>query len=63
MDLALARPPRFILAELKNESEQPTPDQQLWLNTLDACPGVEVYLWRPRHWLDGTIERILAREE
>ena len=52
MDSALARPPRFILAELKNESDQPTPDQQLWLNTLHSCPGVEVYLWRPRHWLD-----------
>ena len=59
MDSALARPPRFILAELKNESDQPTPDQRRWLDTLQDCPGVEIYLWRPRHWLDGTIERIL----
>ena len=52
MDSVLARPPRLIVAELKNESEQPSPDQRRWLEALQRCPGVEVYLWRPRHWLD-----------
>ncbi len=46
-DLALCRPPRLILAELKSERGKATPPQEEWLALLAACPGVEVYLWRP----------------
>lgn len=46
-DLALCRPPRLILAELKSEKGKTTPDQDQWLSLLSQCPGVEVYLWRP----------------
>ena len=46
-DLAMVRPPRFVLAELKRESGKTSPDQDRWLAMLGACPGIEVYLWRP----------------
>jgi hypothetical protein len=46
-DLALCRPPRLILAELKSEKGKTTPAQDRWLDLLRACPGVETYLWRP----------------
>ena len=46
-DLALVRPPRFVLAELKRESGKTTPYQDTWLDLLRACPGIETYLWRP----------------
>lgn len=47
-DLALVRPPRFVLAELKRENGRTTPFQDTWLALLRACPGIETYLWRPR---------------
>ncbi len=46
-DLALCRPPRLILAELKTEKGKLTVPQERWLELLRAVPGVEVYLWRP----------------
>jgi hypothetical protein len=46
-DVALVRPPRFILAELKSDKGKVTPQQQEWLDDLARCPGVEVWLWRP----------------
>jgi hypothetical protein len=46
-DLALVRPPRFVLAELKRENGKPSAYQQTWLELLRACPGIETYLWRP----------------
>ena len=46
-DLALCRPPRLVLAELKRETGKTSPDQDRWLGMLGACPGVETYLWRP----------------
>jgi hypothetical protein len=55
-DLALCRPPRLILAELKSDSPQArlSPDQARWLHILQRCPGIEVYLWKP------PVESILA---
>jgi hypothetical protein len=46
-DLALVRPPRLILAELKSEKGKLTPQQTEWLEDLAACPGVECFTWRP----------------
>jgi hypothetical protein len=60
-DLVLVRPPRVVFAELKRESGNTTQLQERWLDALSSCP-VEVYVWRPRHWLDGTIERVLSGE-
>jgi hypothetical protein len=46
-DLALVRPPRLILAELKTDRGRTTEHQDRWLDALRGCPGVETYLWRP----------------
>jgi hypothetical protein len=46
-DLVLARPPRVIFAELKTAKGKLGPEQENWLAALTACPGVEVYVWRP----------------
>lgn len=49
-DIALVRPPRLILAELKTDKGKVSPHQEHWLDLLKACDGVEVYLWRPAHF-------------
>lgn len=46
-DLALCRPPRLILAELKSERGTLSDAQAKWIELLEQCEGVEVYLWRP----------------
>jgi hypothetical protein len=46
-DLALCRPPRLILAELKSDKGKVTESQLHWLRLLGQCPAVEVYVWRP----------------
>jgi hypothetical protein len=46
---------RLIIAELKNDKEKPTADQQAWLDALGSVRGEQVYphdifeayLWRP----------------
>ena len=56
--LAVVRPPRFILAELKRESGKASNDQARWLALLSACPGIETYLWRPSEFdTIGTVLR------
>jgi len=49
-DLVLCRPPRLIVAELKRVGGKPTPAQRGWLEALQACAGVECYLWTPNDW-------------
>mgnify|MGYP001591172335 CR=1 FL=1 len=46
-DIALCKGGRLILAELKSEERELTPDQQMWLDELSHVQGIEVYLWRP----------------
>ncbi len=55
-DLALWRPPRFLLAELKTERGRVSLIQQRTLAELRDC-GLEVHLWRPSMWCE--IETIL----
>ncbi len=45
-DLLALRPGRRLVAELKKEGEQPTPEQQNWLDKFEEV-GFEVYVWRP----------------
>jgi hypothetical protein len=59
-DLVLVKPPRLIVAELKTEKGRLSAHQEVWLHRFLQIDGVEVYLWRPSDWLDGTIERILG---
>jgi hypothetical protein len=51
-DLALCRPPRLVLAELKSEKGKTSPAQDHWIELLRACDGVEVYVWRPADFDD-----------
>lgn len=46
-DLALCRPPRLILAELKSDRGRVSEHQERWLSMLSDCDGVEVHVWRP----------------
>lgn len=59
-DLIMARPPRLIVAELKDGKPRsmPTMMQAEWLDELRGC-GAEAYLWRPIDWLKGDIQRVL----
>jgi len=59
-DLVLCRPPRLILAELKRVGGKVSVAQREWLSALQACTGVECYIWYPNDW--GTIERVLQRD-
>jgi hypothetical protein len=58
-DLALCKPPRLILAELKAETGRVRTEQREWLAALTRCLGLEVYLWRPSDW--PAVERALMR--
>jgi hypothetical protein len=59
-DLVLVKRPRVVFAELKRDGEDPTPDQQVWLDELAAC-GLETYCWHPAEW--PAIRLILERQE
>lgn len=48
-DLALWRPPRFMLVELKRDGGRLTRVQAETLEDLCRC-GVEVHTWRPSDW-------------
>jgi hypothetical protein len=50
------RAPHLMVAELKVGDNEPTDDQQRWLNYF-LLAGVPTYVWRPEHWPD--IKRIL----
>jgi hypothetical protein len=56
-DLAIFKPGRFLLAELKTEKGKLTQNQELMIEELRQA-GVEVHVWRPGDWDD--IVRILA---
>ena len=61
-DLTLCRGERLVFAELKAQGRKPTEEQEVWLDALrKASPygGFEVYVWTPKHWLSGQVERIL----
>ncbi len=55
-DLALWRPPSFMLVELKAAKGRLSPIQERTLAELRDC-GLEVYLWRPNTWT--LIEKVL----
>lgn len=57
-DLALCRPPRLLLVELKTTRGRLRPEQRVWLAALTECTGVEVAVWRPADW--PMIERTLV---
>lgn len=46
-DCTMTRDGRLVIAELKTETGQPTPEQYFWLVELSKVPCAEVFLWRP----------------
>ena len=61
-DLTMHRPGMVIYAELKTHRGKVEPEQQEWLDLL-AGTFTQVYVWRPQHWLDGSIIEILRSRE
>lgn len=63
-DLVMVGPHRLIFAELKDEKNKATLDQQDWLARLGAIEQkseglVVARLWRPSQWLSGEVEEVL----
>lgn len=56
-DLVLVRDGRIIFAELKTATGRLTDEQSEWIDALEACPGVEVRVWRPDalKWIEATL--------
>lgn len=58
-DLVLVHPEHGVLfVELKAATGKVTTHQELWLASLRAA-GARAVVWRPHHWQDGVIERVL----
>ena len=49
-DLVLVRGERCIFAELKTDTGRVSAAQEEWITALDAVPGIDAVIWRPRHW-------------
>lgn len=56
-DLLLLRE-RIIVAEVKGDEDRLRPEQAKWLSAFRMA-GVAAYLWTPREWMSGEIDRIL----
>ncbi len=59
-DLHLVHPTRGIslMRELKKQDGRVRPAQKTWIAAL-AAAGVDIAIWRPTDWFDGSIERAL----
>ena len=57
-DLVIVGHGRCLIVEVKSEKGKVTLDQHAWLEMLRDTT-VEVHVWRPADWLDGTIDRVL----
>ena len=49
-DLCMVRRDVCLMIELKTDTGRVTAAQEGWLNALDAVPGIEAAIWRPRDW-------------
>lgn len=49
-----------IVAELKREGKRykASEAQEEWLDAYQEL-GIDTFLWRPRHWLSGEIQRVI----
>ena len=55
LDYIAIRRGRVVLFELKDDYGKMTPEQEEWFNLWKECPGVELYLYRPKH-IEDVIE-------
>ena len=51
---------RLMVVEFKSAKGKLTDEQATWMDDL-VLAGLEVHVWRPAHWEDGTIESVLRR--
>ena len=58
-DLTLVRPGMILFAELKTRTGKTSPEQDRWLELLRST-FTSVHIWRPKDWIEGTIERVLS---
>ena len=56
-DLVMVRPPSVLFVELKTTTGRRTPAQREWIEALEQCPGIEVFVWRPSDW-DAIVSRL-----
>jgi hypothetical protein len=56
-DLVLVRD-RVLYVELKTAKGKLSVEQRVWRAALEGC-GEEFHVWRPEHWRDGRVERVL----
>ena len=59
-DLVIASTRHMLVRECKRETGRLTREQEEWIRTLDAS-GVDVGVWRPSDYLDGTVESTLLQ--
>lgn len=57
-DLILLRD-RILAIEIKGDGDSMKPEQLQWQERMQRA-GVEFYVVRPKDWLNGTVEEILA---
>lgn len=64
LDIVAIKGDRYLHIELKAQKGTESPEQKEWAADLRALPTdvVEVYLWRPADWFNGTIDRIIKEK-
>ena len=60
-DLVLVKD-QVIYVELKAELGKLTNQQKTWMSRLSDA-GEKIFVWRPSHWMNGTIEKVLTVKE
>jgi hypothetical protein len=58
-DFVIALKTGPIYVELKKQTTRPSPEQVFWLNYFSRH-GHRCFLWRPLHWLNGTVDWVLG---
>lgn len=61
LTLVRANPPRLVFLELKTATGRVRPEQQQWIDTLAAVPGIDARIVRPSDW--DLVVRLLVRDE
>lgn len=61
-DIVALRGKRLLVAELKSQTGKLRKEQPAWLDAFSEA-GAEVYLWRPDHWFNRTIEKIVTPQQ
>ena len=59
-DLVLVGEPGVLFVELKSAKGRLSARQKEWIAALE--PHVDMLVWRPADWLDGTIESYLSQK-